>query len=139
MNLNRFVEAQSFVWERVAQELINGKKVSHWMWFIFPQLQSLGTSKLSLFYGITNREEAFAYSTHEVLGSRLCYACYLLNWKSADVTAVQIFGEVDAAKLRACLTLFSIADPAQPVYGECLKKFFESPDVRTVELLDSRL
>lgn len=133
-DLKRFIVAQDPAWQTAKQEIMAGAKKSHWMWFIFPQLASLGLSPRSIFYGLSGKEEAVAYDAHPILGDRLRYACYILLRLPEDTSALQIFGEVDAEKLRSCLTLFSQV-PNQPIYRECLSRYFEGPDSRTLQLL----
>ena len=134
-DLDRFVAAQAPVWEQVLSELRAGRKTTHWMWFVFPQLASLGRSSTAKFYGLRGLEEARAYMAHPVLGPRLVECCELLTAvQSRD--AVDIFGEVDAMKLRSCLTLFEAAAPEQPVFRACRLQYFGGePDPLTAEAL----
>jgi uncharacterized protein (DUF1810 family) len=119
----RFVEAQSSVWMDVQAELRAGRKASHWMWFVFPQLAALGRSATAKFYGLRDGDEARAYMAHPVLGPRLLECCEILL-QVPQHDAVAIFGGVDAMKLRSCLTLFAHAAPQRPQFGACLQKFF---------------
>lgn len=121
--LQRFVDAQESVWDDVRAELRAGRKTSHWMWFVFPQLAALGRSGTAKFYGITSIEEARAYLQHPVLGPRLVQGCELLLQVQGR-SAREIFGEVDAMKLRSCLTLFEAAAPEQAVFARVLEKYF---------------
>src|SRR4051794_1686954 len=100
VSLARFVEAQSAVWDDVLSELRSGRKTTHWMWFIFPQLASLGRSTTAKFYGLRDLQEARAYVEHPVLGPRVVRCCELLE-NIRDREAVDIFGSVDAMKLRS--------------------------------------
>jgi uncharacterized protein (DUF1810 family) len=123
-DLERFVQAQDKVWPAVVAELAAGHKTSHWMWFVFPQLQVLGRSSTARFYGLSDASEARAYLAHPVLGLRLAQCCQLLlNGKSRS--AVRIFGEVDAMKLRSCLTLFDHLGSEQGAFRQCLDTFFD--------------
>src|SRR4051812_37154155 len=108
--LSRFVEAQQDSYDRALQELHDGNKRSHWMWFIFPQLQGLGHSSMAQRYAVRSLEEARAYLQHPVLGPRLL-ECADALLGDATHTAADIFGEVDAMKLRSSMTLFAHAEP----------------------------
>ncbi|MGE4241223.1 DUF1810 domain-containing protein [Ramlibacter sp.] len=121
-NLQRFVDAQAPVWRAVRAELDESAKRSHWMWFVFPQLAALGRSDTAKFYGISGLDEARAYLDHPVLGPRLLECCnVLLNARSAS--AEEIFGDIDAMKLRSCLTLFE-AVSSNPIFTRCIDRFF---------------
>ncbi|HEY8358231.1 MAG TPA: DUF1810 domain-containing protein [Ramlibacter sp.] len=135
-NLQRFTDAQTPVWDDVKAELAAGSKQTHWMWFVFPQLASLGRSSTARFYGIAGAEEARAYLAHPALGARLLECCELLM-RVHDRSAIEIFGAVDAMKLRSCLTLFgaAAADPP-PVFDACLARYFQGQrDASTLDLL----
>lgn len=134
-NLQRFVDAQAGVYEKALDELARGRKTSHWMWFIFPQLQALGRSATAQFYGIASREEAAAYLRHPVLGPRLRQCVdQLLALGLTDPHA--IFGSPDDLKLRSCLTLFDVVSSGEPRFGDALGRFYpEGADGRTLELL----
>ena len=134
-DLQRFVDAQAPVWNDVLTELAQAKKRSHWMWFVFPQLAALGRSGTAKFYGISGADEARAYLAHPVLGARLQECCALLL-EATGVSALDIFGEIDAMKLRSCLTLFEAVSRQTPVFGECLDRYFAGErDALTTELL----
>ena len=134
-NLNRFVDAQEGVWEAALDELRSGSKQSHWMWFIFPQLAGLGRSPTAQFYGIGSLAEARAYLDHPLLGSRLREATEALAPWAGRRRPEQIFGPVDALKLRSSLTLFDFVEPGSP-FGEALVNFFGGArDERTLALL----
>ncbi|MBA1193313.1 MAG: hypothetical protein K0S77_800 [Pseudomonas sp.] len=131
-SLNRFVEAQQPVYARVFQELQAGHKRSHWMWFVFPQLQGLGRSEMAARYAISGLEEARAYLAHEVLGHRL-KRCVTTLLQHTDKSARQILGTPDDLKLRSCLTLFDSADPDEPLWQLALMQFFDgTPDAATL-------
>lgn len=133
--LERFVAAQAPVWEDVQAELRAGRKRTHWMWFVFPQLAALGRSATARHYGISGPEEAQAYLAHPVLGPRLAACCELLL-RVDDRSADEIFGAVDAMKLRSCLTLFDTVGPGSPAFAEGLAKYFEGQrDPLTIGLL----
>ncbi|MCE9658747.1 MAG: DUF1810 domain-containing protein [Burkholderiales bacterium] len=121
--LARFVEAQAAVYESVLAELRAGRKSSHWMWFIFPQLRALGRSGTARFYGLADRTEAAAYWQHPVLGERL-RQCARLVLATRGKTAHEIFGSPDDLKLRSCMTLFAAVAPEEPEFAEVLARFY---------------
>lgn len=135
-DLVRFVSAQHSSYERALSEVSNGRKCSHWMWFIFPQLRGLGHSSTARLYGITGVDEARAYLAHDVLGPRLIAVCEAAL--SVDGrTALEIFGKPDDMKLRSCATLFAHVSNADSVFHKIIDKYFDGkPDVRTLECLD---
>lgn len=136
-DLERFVSAQAPVWPAVRAELQAGRKTSHWMWFVFPQLAVLGRSGMARHYGLSGLEEARAYLAHPVLGPRLRECCDMLL-RHQGLTALEIFGSVDAMKLRSCLTLFMLAasddGDGDVIFREALRKFYDDkPDPLTVD------
>ncbi|HSK13654.1 MAG TPA: DUF1810 domain-containing protein, partial [Phnomibacter sp.] len=135
-SLERYVEAQEECWHEVRDELVQGKKRGHWMWFIFPQLKGHGYSTLSEYYGINNVEEARAYLDHVVLGPRLTDACSMLL-QHEGLSAHAIFGITDAMKLRSCMALFHQATLKEnSVFSEVTGKFFGGkPDPVTLQML----
>ena len=138
-DLQRFVDAQAPVYEGVRAELRRGRKTSHWMWFVFPQLARLGRSATAQHYAIASLDEARAYLRHAVLGPRLVECTRLVN-AVAGRSAGEIFGGPDDLKFRSSMTLFSRANPAEPVFSEALEKFFGgAADPRTLELLGPHL
>jgi uncharacterized protein (DUF1810 family) len=131
--LQRFVTAQNAggTYDRAVAELRAGRKTTHWMWFIFPQVAGLGYSPTAQKYAISSLDEARAYLAHPVLGARLT-ECAAIVAGVADRTAEQIFGDVDALKLRSSLTLFMRAAPGDPVFGQVLDQYFGAvPDSAT--------
>ena len=136
-NLERFVAAQENVYETVLAELRSGMKQTHWMWFIFPQIEGLGHSPTSRYYSIKSREEARQYLSHPVLGPRLleCAAAVMgIDGRSAS----EIFGSPDDLKLRSSMTLFESVAEGQPVFAHVLDEYFEGArDQRTLFLLGS--
>lgn len=135
--LERFVRAQDSgdTYQRAAAELRAGRKVSHWMWFIFPQVAGLGFSSMSQRYAISGLAEARAYLQHPVLGPRLAECARILADTDGS-TAGDIVGPVDAMKLRSSMTLFAAAAPDEPVFGEVLAKYFGGvPDEATLARL----
>jgi uncharacterized protein (DUF1810 family) len=134
-DLQRFVEAQEPVYDDIRSELTAGTKTSHWMWFVFPQLQGLGRSAMAIKYEIASIQEAQAYWQHPILGIRL-KECVELVLAVKGRTAFQIFGTPDDLKFRSCMTLFSKADPADPLFKRALARYFDGrDDSRTTELL----
>ena len=137
-NLQRFVDAQRDTFETALAELRAGRKQTHWMWFIFPQLAGLGSSSTARYYAISSVAEARAYLEHPLIGPRLL-ACIdaILPWadtRSAD----EILGAVDALKLRSSLTLFDRVEP-QRSFAEALAGFYGGePDERTLALLNAQ-
>jgi uncharacterized protein (DUF1810 family) len=136
-DLERFVAAQDAdgTYQRAIGELRAGFKSTHWMWFVFPQIAGLGHSPISRRYAISSLAEAAAYLEHPVLGKRLREAAGILasvKGRSAD----QIFGGVDAMKLRSSMTLFHRAAPEEPLFGQVLTRYFDGiPDHATDVLL----
>ena len=122
--LNRFLEAQAPVYDAVLAELRAGRKRSHWMWFVFPQIAGLGVSPTSVFYAIGSLAEARAYADHAVLGARLD-ECAGLVLGHRDRTAVAVLGSIDAVKFGSSMTLFAAAKPEAETFGACLDAFFE--------------
>ena len=134
-DLNRFVEAQGPVYAEVCDELRDGRKRTHWMWFVFPQLRGLGTSSMADRYGIASLDEARAYWAHPALGPRL-RECVELVLAVPGRSAREIFGQPDDWKLHSCLTLFASAAPEEPVFANALDRFFEGRrSTRTSEML----
>ncbi len=121
--LERFIEAQRPVFDTVLGELKDGRKRSHWMWFVFPQIAGLGGSAMAVRYAIGSRDEARAYLAHPILGSRLRHCIRLLNAIKGR-TAHEIFGTPDDLKLRSSLTLFADAAPEEPLFADALKRFY---------------
>lgn len=138
INLDRFIYAQETTYGNALSEIRNGKKSSHWMWYIFPQVEGIGKSDVSRRYAIFSLEEAKAYLQHPLLGNRLreiSSAVLSLEGKSA----VDIFDRTDARKLKACMTLFSLADPEESVFIQVLDKYFEGRfNQHTVRFLRER-
>lgn len=134
--LQRFVQAQAPVFDRVRAELSEGHKASHWMWFIFPQLRGLGRSDMARFYGLASRDEALAYWQHPVLGPRLLECTRLVLAAPPCRSAHEIFGSPDDLKLRSCMTLFAQVAPDEPAFGQVLERFCGGErDAATLSLL----
>ena len=134
-DLQRFADAQERVYDRVLAELRRGRKASHWMWFVFPQIAGLGASSTAQRYAISSVDEARAYLAHPVLGPRL-HECAALAAAVPAGSASQVFGYPDDLKLRSSMTLFARAAPEEPVFRQVLERYFDgAEDPRTVELL----
>lgn len=133
--LQRFVDAQSRNFDAALSELRRGRKRTHWMWYVFPQLRGLGTSHMATRYGLNGIEEARAYLDHPVLGRRL-FACVDAALSHRTRTAESIFGHPDCLKFRSCLTLFERAAPGEPEFAEALDQFYGGrPDPLTLRAL----
>lgn len=137
-NLDRFIEAQETDYRRALREIRNGRKQSHWIWYIFPQIEGLGFSETSRFYGISDKEEAEQYLKHPVLGKRLReISAALLDLENTDARLVM--GTPDDLKLRSSMTLFSSLPESPPVFEEVLNKFFNSnKDEKTLQILKEK-
>jgi uncharacterized protein (DUF1810 family) len=134
-NLQRFVDAQEPLYERVLSELRDGRKRSHWIWFVFPQIAGLGHSAMAEKYAIRTLDEAKAYLDHAVLGPRLT-ECTQLVLDVEGKTAVQIFDYPDDLKFRSSMTLFAHAAPDVPIFRDAIRKYFnDSFDKVTVRAL----
>lgn len=134
-DLDRFLDAQDDLYGTALAELRVGRKQSHWIWFVFPQVRGLGSSPASVKYGLAGLPEARAYAAHPVLGARLREATVaMLSHRHAD--AESILGELDAMKFKSSMTLFSLAEPEDELFTATLQRFFASErDSRTIALL----
>jgi uncharacterized protein (DUF1810 family) len=133
-SLDRFVDAQQPVYAQVLAELRAGRKRTHWMWFVFPQLRGLGTSPMAQRFALASLDEARAYLAHPVLGPRLRECCDLML-QVPQRSALEILGSPDDLKFRSCLTLFGLAAPGDDLFRRCLDRFYDGePDPRTVAL-----
>lgn len=134
-DLHRFLTAQEGVIETAFSELRAGRKTSHWMWFVFPQLRGLGHSHMAQLYGIASLDEARAYLAHPVLGSRLTRGVEI-TLAVRGRTLNQIFGSPDDMKFRSSMTLFQRVDGGPPIFGEAIERLCDGqPDPRTIERL----
>ncbi|AKD54360.1 DUF1810 domain-containing protein [Spirosoma radiotolerans] len=135
--LQRFIDAQQSSYSRALAEIRNGRKQSHWMWYIFPQIAGLGFSETAQFYAISDLQEAQLYVEHPLLGRRLIEIAHALldvDGKSAH----QILGSPDDLKLHSSMTLFTLLTPTDPVFQEVLAKYFNgSPDARTLAIINN--
>jgi uncharacterized protein (DUF1810 family) len=134
-DLQRFVSAQEATYSTALQELKSGRKRSHWMWFIFPQLRGLGSSSTAQAYAIASSDEARAYWQHHLLGLRLT-ECTQAVLDLQDRSAETIFAYPDHLKFRSCMTLFAASVPQSSLFPAALKKYFDGePDAVTLRLL----
>jgi uncharacterized protein (DUF1810 family) len=139
-HLDRFVRAQNEggIYQDALAELRRGRKTSHWMWFVFPQIAGLGQSQMSRLYAIASLDEAQAYLSHPTLGPRLREVAAIVAASSAS-SAAALLGGIDAQKLRSSMTLFLRADPSQPVFQQVLDCYFQGgADPATDQLLAKR-
>lgn len=138
-SLNRFISAQQPIYSQVLKELRHAQKTTHWMWFIFPQIEGLGYSSTAKYYSIKSIEEAKEYVAHPVLGKRLLECSNILlniKGKSAD----EIFGYPDNMKLRSSMTLFNFVAPEHKVFADVLEKYFAGePDEKTLSILQKKI
>ena len=135
-SLDRFLAAQEKSYETALRELKNGRKCSHWMWYIFPQLKALGYSETALYYGIANMEEAKSYLAHPILNARLVACCEAILLHK-DKSALRILGDIDAMKLKSSMTLFALAgEEENSVFHQVLTQFYDGKmDAKTKEFL----
>ena len=138
-NLDRFLKAQELMYPCALREIKNGRKQTHWIWYIFPQLKMLGRSSTALYYGIDNLEEAKAYLEHPILGTRLReISSVLLALETND--PLDVMGYPDNLKLCSCMTLFSrVTDDDNQVFIDVITKFFDGvADPYTINLLNNK-
>jgi len=134
-NLDRFLQAQESSYSAALSEIRGGCKLTHWMWYIFPQYAGLGSSSTSVFYAVKSLDEARAYLAHQVLGSRLLECCEALL-ALEGLSAHAIFGSPDDLKLHSCMTLFAVVSPAGSVFEQVLARYYQGkPDQRTLALI----
>ena len=137
-DLNRFIEAQEAVYDRALSELRNGRKETHWMWFIFPQIAGLGTSPMSHRYSIRSVAEARAYLDHPILGPRLI-ECGNAVLAVENRSATEILGKPDDMKMKSCATLFEYVSQSENIFTEILIKYYDRKrDSRTLDLIQSK-
>jgi uncharacterized protein (DUF1810 family) len=137
-DLQRFVDAQRPIYDQVCLELRNGKKRSHWMWFIFPQLRGLGHSPMAQHFAIADKTHADAYLMHPILGKRLRDCAQLVNCH-AGLTAADIFGYPDCLKLHSSMTLFHEASSQEQVFTQALRQFYDGKlDQATLQRLQGQ-
>ena len=136
-NIDRFLYVQNRTHNQVLEEIRNGKKISHWMWYTFPQIQGLGESDFAIFYAINNLDEAKRYLKHEILGSRLKeLSNELLRLKIND--PIEIFGRLDSMKLKSSMTLFDYVEE-NSIFSEVLDKYYQGErDILTLQILERK-
>lgn len=136
-DLNRFVQAQKQDYAIALDEITQGQKYSHWMWYIFPQIQGLGHSYIAQKYAISNAEEARVYLAHSILGTRLIECCEALLNLDSSYTASAIFGHPDDLKLKSSMTLFAKVSAEDSVFHQALEYYFDGElDNKTINFLD---
>ena len=136
-DLSRFVKAQQYDYEQALREIQAGRKRSHWMWYIFPQIQGLGFSSTAQYYAIRDLQEAKAYLAHPILGPRLREISSALL-ELEGLSAHEIFGFPDDLKLRSSMTLFRLADLEDDLFEQVLEKYYDGiPDSRTVDIVQN--
>ena len=134
-HLDRFLKAQADTYDRALAEIRGGRKRSHWMWYVFPQLAGLGNSPTSVQYAISSRDEAAAFLAHPILGPRL-FECAEAVLHIDGRSALDIFGSPDDLKLRSSATLFAAVSPDRSVFHRVIDKYFDGrPDPRTIALM----
>lgn len=135
--LDRFIRAQEYNYSDALKEIKNGKKISHWMWYVFPQIKGLGKSDTAKLYAIKDLQEAKDYLNNEILSNRLEQICKaLLELDCND--AYKIFGSPDDMKLKSSMTLFEIAAPENKIFKRVLDKYFNGErDQKTIEIISS--
>jgi len=136
IDLNRFIIAQEKKYDQALSEIISGRKLGHWMWFVFPQFKGLGISETSTKYSIQNLEEAHDYLNHPILSARLRQITTELI-RLDENNPIKVFGFTDSKKLKSCMTLFSIVDNSpESIFKKAIDKFFDGEmDERTLNLI----
>jgi uncharacterized protein (DUF1810 family) len=137
-DLQRFVDAQANAYERALSEIKSGRKRSHWMWFVFPQVEGLAASSMSMRYAIRSVAEARAYLVHPLLGPRLL-ECAEAALAAQTSSALELFGSPDNMKLRSCATLFASVSSEGSVFSQLIDKYFDGKaDERTLQLIGKK-
>jgi uncharacterized protein (DUF1810 family) len=136
--MKRFIDAQQLSFEAALSEIKRGRKQTHWMWYIFPQIQGLGFSETSKYYAIKDLNEAREYLKHPVLGARLIQICHALI-EEKENNANNIFGSPDDLKLKSSMSLFASLENTDPVFQLVLNKFFKGErDEKTIRIIESQ-
>ncbi|MBR2844334.1 MAG: DUF1810 domain-containing protein [Solobacterium sp.] len=135
IDLSRFIEAHQQSYQRALKEIRNGRKTSHWMWYIFPQMEGLGSSPLSQYYSIHSLDEAGAFLHDPYLGGNLLEICHVLTELKTN-NAAEVFGRTDDTKLKSSMTLFALVPNADPVFQDVLNQYYNGKrDHRTLKIL----
>ena len=135
--IERFIAAQENVYHQALNEIKNGRKQSHWMWFVFPQIRGLGFTDYNVYYGIKDLNEAEQYLNDPILGKRLIEISEAVLSQQVK-TAIEIFGRPDDRKLKSCMTLFSQIENTHPVFQKVLEKYYQGlNDDKTLAILVS--
>lgn len=135
--MERFLKAQQNSYSQALKEIRNGRKYSHWIWYVFPQLAELGRSQTAKYYGIKGIDEAKQYLENDTLRERLIEISEALF--SVDDTAVNILGSIDAMKVKSCMTLFHVAEPSTEIFKKVIDKFYDGKfDDRTLYILNGK-
>lgn len=135
--IGRFLSAQENVYQQALDEIKNGKKRSHWMWFVFPQIRGLGFTDYNVYYGLKNLDEAAEYLSHQVLGKHLIEISEAVLQQQGK-TALEIFGRPDERKLKSCMTLFSLVPDAPECFRQVLEKYYNGEqDEKTLRILQA--
>lgn len=133
--IERFINAQNKIWPTPLEEIKNGRKHSHWMWFVFPQIAGLGNSETSRYYALPDAKQAQLFLDDLILGSRLIEICTALLYLKTT-NALEVFGAPDNLKLQSCMTLFAELPQTNPLFEKVLIKFFQGKkDIKTLNLM----
>ncbi|WP_294958478.1 DUF1810 domain-containing protein [uncultured Flavobacterium sp.] len=136
--IERYLSAQQHIFQQALEEIEKGKKQSHWMWFVFPQIRGLGFTEYNVYYGLKDLQEAKAYLDHPVLGKRLEEITNAIL-KLENKTALEILGKPDERKLKSCMTLFSLLPDAPDCFEQVLEKYYGGEkDENTLQILNEQ-
>lgn len=136
--IERYLAAQENVYDQALREVKNGLKQTHWMWFVFPQIRGLGFTDYNIYFGLKDFNEAKQYLSHPILGKRLVEISQAVLSQQGK-TAMEIFGRPDERKLRSCMTVFSLIEHSDPVFGKVLDKYYKGEkDEKTISILEAQ-
>lgn len=137
-NVTRFIKAQENTYQQALTEIKQGRKTSHWIWYVFPQIQGLGESNMSVYYAIEDKQEAMDYLENTILKKRLIEISTALL-EVENKTVIEILGTIDAMKVKSSMTLFHLIDPSEKTYKEVLDKYYDSTlDENTIKILNQK-